>query len=169
MVVYGEISYDTNGAVGVRANYQVTPRFGIVRYEVEGEFQVSRTDVADFGVFLFEGLDSRYILGLSIGQLAFFAADYQQAINAFTMAERALAPERASDLNAAILYYLRGSAYKEQSSLNAAISDYNRAIDLDANNVEAHNSRGILFGEQAIWTRQWPTLIAQSHSTRTTQ
>lgn len=142
MVVYGRTAPG-----GVTAHYEITPRFSEVGYQVEGDFRVSRADVPNYDVFLFNGLDANYIVGLTMGQFFYFDDDYERAILSFSRAIGWLDKnsERAAELQAEVLFIFRGLAYYDQGKLDEAMVDYTRAIDLKPDYTNAFWGRGNVY------------------------
>ena len=50
-------------------------------------------------------------------------------------------------------YLSRGNAYKEQGNIQQAISDFNKAIEIDPNYVDAYNNRGNVYCQQGNFTQ----------------
>ncbi len=134
MVVYGR-----SAPGGVTARYEITSRFSEVRYQVEGDFRVSSAQIENFEAFIYDGMDSRYILGLSIGQLHYFNEEYTAAITAFDLAENSLNAGRLQAVEANILYSYRGNAYDYLEKFAEAIADYDRAIAIEPQAIYYYN------------------------------
>jgi tetratricopeptide (TPR) repeat protein len=141
MVVYGRVAPG-----GVTARYKVTPRYGYLDYVIEGDFRISLTDVDEFEAFLYEGLDARYVLWATIGQLHYFNRDYDQAIIALSHAVDFLDLDRADSLSANVVLYFRANAHRWMDEMSEALSDYDRAISINPRDPFSLNNRGALQG-----------------------
>lgn len=139
MVIYGRIEPG-----GVRASYEITSRRADV-YEVEGDFRVSTADIENLEVFVFEGMDATYILGITVGQLYYLDGSNEDALRAFNMAENALLTSRATDLEADVLFFHQGNTYRNLGDYHQAIAYYNRSIEFNPDNKNSYNNRGVVY------------------------
>ncbi len=55
---------------------------------------------------------------------------------------------KQTDLNDAVTYYNRGNAYFEKGQHDQAISDYNKALEINPRYAEAYNNRGNAYSEK---------------------
>ncbi|MCX5696304.1 MAG: tetratricopeptide repeat protein [Candidatus Omnitrophica bacterium] len=55
--------------------------------------------------------------------------------------------------NEATAYKNRGVAYRDQGNFTQAISDYNRAIELNPNDADPYNNRGVVYRDQGNFTQ----------------
>jgi Tfp pilus assembly protein PilF len=143
MVVYGRIETDS-----VRTSYEITPRFNVVGYEVEGEYSVMREDIDDFDDYLIKGLDVAYVFALTTGQLRFDQRNYQVALSAFTWAIEMLNSARKLSLGAKHLYNYRGLTYAALGDNPQALANYNLAIEIDPSYAPAYINRGLIYFRQ---------------------
>src|SRR5690606_21103613 len=101
-------------------------------------------EVDNFQVFLYNGMDVNYILGLTLGQLHYFDGSYLAARQALRLAEDALEPARGGELQADILYLYKGVVLQALEDHEAALAAFDRAIELDPEFAVAYLDRGMV-------------------------
>jgi tetratricopeptide (TPR) repeat protein len=135
MVVYGRTSEG-----GVTVYYDVAPNEA--RFQFGGIVRAQASEVDNFQVFLYNGMDVNYVLGLTLGQLHYFDGNYVAARQALRLAENALEPARLDELKADILYLYKGIVLQRLEDLTGAVTAYSRAIELNPEFAAAYLDRG---------------------------
>lgn len=79
---------------------------------------------------------------LEQGNVLYANGEYQKAIDAYGTAEH-------FNIRSAEIYNNRGLAYYHLHDLNSALSDFDRAIDIDHEFSYAYNNRGIIYQEMS--------------------
>ena len=143
LVIYGRVT-----AGGVTVSYEVTREQQEVETQVEGEFRTSAAQVENFEVFLYEGMQSRYVLSFTVGQLHLFNDRYSEALRTFNAALTDLSGDQTDLLNVAALQFYRGYSYGRLDDETSAIAAYTEAIRLDSGNAIAYNNRGLALADQ---------------------
>lgn len=143
MVVFGRV---TPG--GATAHYEIVhrknaePAFLTAEAVTGFNLRVSASDVESFEVFIYEGMDSRYITAFVSGHLYYLDHRYEKAVDALTLAEKYLDPERHQELRSQRLYFVRGNAYGMQGKYEHAKQDFDHAVQLDPDDSESYYYRG---------------------------
>ena len=137
MVIYGRVAEG-----GVTVYYDVAPT--PARFQVGGIVRAQASEVENFQVFLYNGMDVNYVLGLTLGQLHYFDGNYVAARQALRLAEEALEPARLDELLADVLYFYKGVVLESLDDYEAALVAFDRAIELDAEFAEAYLDRGMV-------------------------
>ena len=88
----------------------------------------------------------------TVGMACYAAADWDGAIARFTDALRQT-EQSVSALDQNIIYYYRGNAYDSKGDYAQAIADYNQAIHLQPDDVEAYNNRGNAYGSKGDYAQ----------------
>lgn len=138
MVVYGRTSEG-----GVTVNYEVVPTGAV--FQPGGMQRVAASEVGDFDVYLYRGMDVNYFLGLTLGQLYYFQGDYDRAKAALLLAESALDPNRADELHADAFYLYLGAVYTALEDYDAALAAMNRVVEQNPAFAGAYNNRGNVY------------------------
>ncbi|MBI1281604.1 MAG: tetratricopeptide repeat protein [Anaerolineaceae bacterium] len=142
IVMWGEIARG-----GVRIFFEIMPR----RSEVDTtltDLKVATTELTSFDAYLFQGMDTLYIINFIAGQIAFFDGDYVAALSAFDQSISKIPLEREVDLKVDALYFYRANVYYQQGKIDLALADYDRAIRFNPQLAEAYNNRGNLLRSQ---------------------
>lgn len=137
MVVYGRTAEG-----GVTVYYDVAPNEA--RFQVGGIVRAQASEVENFQVFIYNGMDVNYVLGLTLGQLQYFDGNYVAARQALRLAEDALEPGRLEELNADILYFYKGIVLQSLDDSASALTAFDRALDLNPDFAEAYLDRGLV-------------------------
>jgi len=69
--------------------------------------------------------------------------DYDQALLAYGKASELLPPEHKG-----FAYFGRGQSFSAKGSIDYAIAEYNKALQLDPKNADAYYERGLLFAQK---------------------
>lgn len=136
MVIWGEVARG-----GARIYFEITPRRGQVETPVD-DITYAVTDLTSFDTFVFEGMGLVYIVEFIRGQILFFEADYQAAIEALETAAATLEAGTEAKVKAAALFFYLGYAYGQVGKVDEQLSAYNRALELDPDLAAAFNNRG---------------------------
>ena len=142
MVVYGRISLG-----GIRASYEITARTGEIGERVDEVVSVSLADVENFDVFLFNALDTEYVLNFTLGQLAYFDGNYERAKSSFTVAITKLDPDRADELNGQFVYLFRGNSFYNLEDFANSIEDFDKALVINPVFTPAYINLGNAYSE----------------------
>ena len=101
-------------------------------------------------LFSFVTLLTNAIWGQSVTELLRTANNkilFKNYKEALASLNKLVTVEKSNEI-ASKVYHLRGRAYAGLKMQKDALSDFNTAIQLDPNNVEAYNYKGIIFLEQ---------------------
>ncbi len=62
-------------------------------------------------------------------------------------------PQEENDSRVAVasMHYSRGNAYLDANDLDSAISEYNKAIELDPNSADAYANRGLVYFKRSLF------------------
>ena len=60
-----------------------------------------------------------------------------------------------TELNDALAYYNRGNAYHSKGQYDQAISDFNKALEINPRDVTAYNNRGSAYLEKGLYDKAW--------------
>lgn len=126
------------------------------QYDVGNRLQTSE----DFAVFVNQQLPRQadYFVFFTLGQLYYWAQEYEQALSAFSQAILAVAQEKNPPVELAYAYFYRGNIYAVHlQDRPAAITDYRQAAALAPAFAQAAFNLG---GALRIWGN---TLRAQKH------
>lgn len=151
---------------GVLLYFEITPR----RSEVEtsftelevtaveseivnsfSELEVTAAELESFESYIFEGMDSLYVVDFVQGQIAYFSDDYDTALEDFNRAIGAievLPPMRLTALKADVLYFYRGYTNSILGNGAQTMDDYNQTIALNPMFAQAYNNRGAEHSDQ---------------------
>src|SRR5262249_39580585 len=91
IVMWGEIDPG-----GVRLFFEVTPRRGWVGTTID-ELKVSVADLKSFDSYVFQGMDTLYVVYFVTGQIDYFGGKYNEAMIAFNQAEQHIPKDREAD------------------------------------------------------------------------
>jgi tetratricopeptide (TPR) repeat protein len=122
---------------GIADGYGIEPRYEVVRHQgiikKRPELGVIPATDPTFVVYVLEGAprEFEYLVLFSLGQMAYFSDDYQEAIARFDQALAIDLGERSADLNLAAVYLYRGFCHGALGNPQAALDDFDRAIELD--------------------------------------
>lgn len=136
ITIWGESS-----GAGIEVFYEITPL---------NERQVSTTidnlavpsDLENFNTYIFDGMDTSYIVNFTQGQLHYFEEDYETALSFFDEAVESIPAGREDEVRASILHFYTGNALSVLEDYDAAIVSYNTAIELDSQYTLVYLNRG---------------------------
>lgn len=123
MVVYGRVAPG-----GVTAHYNISHQFEERVAEVAANVRVAQNEVQNFEVFLYDGMDINYVVGLLSGQLAYLNGDYAKALSSFSLAKDSLDLSRAEEVGAQVLYTYLGHTFDALGMYSDAIVSYDQAL-----------------------------------------
>jgi tetratricopeptide (TPR) repeat protein len=140
---------------GFADSFGVTPHFEVIQKEksinvVElGQTVIDPSDPGKFTVFVTKdmGAELSYLSLFTIGQIAYFDQDYDQASALFESAIKALPEstklESGKALGLSNLYFFRGYIYHVlRSDLQKAAIEYNNALQYDSGDPSIHYNLG---------------------------
>jgi tetratricopeptide (TPR) repeat protein len=138
---------------GVYDGIVVEPFYEVVENQASIETRVSLGATAaglpTFSAYVVEGLPHQfeYLMLFSLGQLAYFSQDYEQAISLFDEAVAAIGDpgEGGQSLGLDTLYFYRGFSNRRLGHNEAAIQDYGAVIALNPEFVRAYKNRGTAY------------------------
>ncbi|MBZ0316623.1 MAG: tetratricopeptide repeat protein, partial [Anaerolineae bacterium] len=120
---------------GVRVEFEISQNLddqATISLLSSGQLEVAASDVRSFDGYIFEALDTRYIVETMLGRLAYYEGDYQAALAAFGRAKQRVPADRAADVRAEYLYMFQGRAYEAEGEFDAALTAYNDALTMDS-------------------------------------
>jgi tetratricopeptide (TPR) repeat protein len=128
-----------------------SPHFTITRENpqplVSAQLKEVPTELKDFNLYIREELPAQmaYFATFTVGQLYFWDKKYDEALPAFEEASQNIEdkPEGLS-----ILYFDQGYIYAAKGSLDQALINYTKAIELDPTLPDAYNNRGNIYDDQ---------------------
>ncbi|MDZ7991789.1 MAG: tetratricopeptide repeat protein [Nostoc sp. EfeVER01] len=107
-----------------------------------------------FGFLLKTNQNQTYYFTLfTLGMVRYAAGEWKEAIPRFKNALHQVSETNVSTLNKEAVYFYRGVCYYNNSNFNEAIADYNQAIKLKPDFVEAYNNRGNTYAKQGNYTQ----------------
>ncbi|GEM_PF-1909067 len=128
---------------GVRVFYEITPRDDREVYRTVDRVAVS-SDLENYRTYLFEGMDTAYIINFTVGQLYDSAKDYEMSLVFFDEAENSIIEGRQlNEINIHDFYNLRGVVKANLEDYEGAISDFDLAISFENDLARAYNNRGV--------------------------
>jgi len=146
IVIWGQISGSVQAnSGGVAVNFEINAPSQRIESVLFG-FEVSAEQLQDFDVYVFQGMDTGYVVDFIRGQVAYFEGDYDQALRYFNSAVQAIPPDRAADLRVDALYFYRGTIEYLTKQFPAAQLDFDKAISLNIDFAGAYLNRGIVYG-----------------------
>ncbi len=95
---------------GVRVFLEITPRYSRVATRIN-ELKISISDLNSFDSYLFQGMDTLYIVNFISGQIAYFEGSYDRALFAFSQAVGKIPSQHVTELKVDALYSYRGNTY----------------------------------------------------------
>ncbi|MBZ0279219.1 MAG: tetratricopeptide repeat protein [Anaerolineae bacterium] len=131
---------------GVRVYFEVDPGQNEKFYAIN-TIQVAAADLESFETYLFQGMDSLYIVYFVQGQIAYFKRDYPLSESLFDESIARIPPDRANSLQAYAVYGYRGNARYYQRNLTGAIADFDEFIHINPNDAIAYYNRGNARGD----------------------
>lgn len=147
IVIWGEVQEG-----GVKVYFEVTPRRGYVDTTVE-ELRVSASDLTSFEGYIFDGMDSLYIVDFVLGQIHYYEGEYNEALAVFNRAVERIPIGREQDLQAEALFFYRGNTYANLGNYEAAVENYTSVLNLEPENSLAFNNRGVAYHETGDYER----------------
>ncbi|MBC7870513.1 MAG: tetratricopeptide repeat protein [Chitinophagaceae bacterium] len=139
IVIWGEVARG-----GVRLFFEITPRQGSVTTNLD-QLEVSVADLDSFDTYIFQGMDTLYIVNLVIGQIDYFEGNYDHALAALNQAVALIPEERELDLEADALFLYRANIYSRLNDQESAIADYTQALELNPELAVALNNRAVAY------------------------
>ena len=115
--------------------------------EAQGETQPLPAEMKSVTLTLKLAQEMTYLSLFTVGMARYSADDWDGAIVRFTAALSQTA-EDVPALSKGVVYFYRGLAYSAKGNYDLAIQDYNKALELDPNDVKAYNNRGFVHGRQ---------------------
>jgi len=131
---------------GVRVYFEVDPGQNKKFYAIN-TIQVGAADLESFETYLFQGMDSLYIVYFVQGQIAYFKKDYPLSESLFDESIARIPSDRADALQAYAVYGYRGNARYYQQNLTGAIADFDEFIRINPNDAIAYYNRGNARGD----------------------
>lgn len=143
LVIWGEsFSGLTNGVV---VSYEYTPQRGGLVVTRRSAEMIPAT-IESFDTYILEGTDALYVVDFTLGQLAYFERDFENAITAFRRAIRSfedIPTDLHEDTEAEELFFYTGTSYYSINEYQQALENYSRALEVDPEYVLAYNNRGV--------------------------
>ncbi len=140
---------------GTADQYGLEPRYEVVRNQelipTQAEFGITTADLPTFSAYVAQGASNEfeYLMLFSLGQIAYYSGDYQQAFNLF---DEALGihvdPARQEQLGWGTVYFYRGYAAQQTGDDTTALESYSEAIEFSPRNSAAYYNRGLIYDRQ---------------------
>jgi tetratricopeptide (TPR) repeat protein len=150
MVLWGWYG-KTNDKVIVSSNFEILRQTRLM--SLENERQISFFPEGELEAFTLQTqLSSKmtYLVLASVGTIRLEGGDSDAAIARFSAAldEPKFATEA---LNPSQIYYLRGRAYLRKNEITKAVSDFNKAIDITPDFVDAYVYTGVAYAVEGLY------------------
>ena len=166
LTIWGKAAEGT-GLEFIEISYETTPRGeSFVETTVDGVY--IENFLENYTMYFLEGMDSRYIMNFTIGQIYYFDEDYETARSLFDTsvdllkeAVSRIEGTHEDDLKAAPLYFYRGTTYIHLDDYGNALVNLNNALDLDETDASAYTNLGIVYRNLG---RYDDALAAYAHS-----
>ncbi|MBN1122822.1 MAG: tetratricopeptide repeat protein [Anaerolineae bacterium] len=140
---------------GTADQYGLEPRYEVVRNQelipVQAEFGITTADLPTFSAYVAQGASNEfeYLMLFSLGQIAYYSGDYQQA---FSLLNEALDihvdPARQEQLGWGTVYFYQGYAAQQTGDDATALESYSKAIEFSPRNSAAYYNRGLIYDRQ---------------------
>jgi tetratricopeptide (TPR) repeat protein len=136
------VIWGTADSAGIEPFYEVVRNRALIETRVS--MGATLADLPAFNTYVVQGMPDQYeyLLLFSVGQMAYFSQQYEQAIDLFTEALAIDTGEGETDLGLDVVYFYRGFAQRQMGSAEAALADYDRAIELNPEFAAAYLNRG---------------------------
>jgi tetratricopeptide (TPR) repeat protein len=140
------VIWGTADTLGIEPYYEVVRHDKIVKNQIEMS-STAYVDLASFSLYVRRGLpdDFEYLMLFTLGQIAFFGNDYEKALVLFDQTLAIDLGDRVSDLAVFIPYYYRAKVNVILSNEQAALDDFDRAIQLNPGLGPAYVGRGLMY------------------------
>lgn len=137
---------------GFADDFGIEPKYEIVRnqevvYAPRSVGQISADDVPTFRSYVAEDVPNQfeYLMLFTLGQLAYFKADYARAISLFDEALEIELGDHAADMEIYLSHYYRGSAYLVLEQYDPALQDLSAAVALNPSHDLSFYGRGYAY------------------------
>jgi len=129
--------------LGIEPQYEVVRNQEIV-YAPRNVGMIAADDVPTFRAYVAEAVPNQfeYLMLFTLGQIAYFRGEYERAITALDEALAIDLGEEAEELETYLAYYYRGSANLTLKRYDAALTDLDRAIELNPFHSLSYYARG---------------------------
>lgn len=134
----------------IQLNYEIVGHEEAIKEQAQLG-ATSAVDSPTFSASVVKGAatESEYVTLFSLGQIAYFEEEYEEAVRLFDEALKLdLDPERTNELNVATAYMYRGYAKSFLEDYEEALADVNSALEIDPQFARAFNFRGYIYDSQ---------------------
>lgn len=122
-------------------------------YEEPRRFSISDPDQVETIIVTDLPNEASYLILLTLGLDALVVGELDEALDYFTSGIEMSQDKSMSPVDTSDAYFYRANIWLSQQDTLRAIQDYDQAINLRPDFVEAYNNRGIAFGRLAITTK----------------
>jgi tetratricopeptide (TPR) repeat protein len=145
------VIWGTADNVAFEPRYVVIAHSDLIPYRMELELTIATGDTASFNARIAQEapLEFEYLMLFSLGQVAYFSGEYEEAVALYSQALDLLPSfPRTDSLDPEVLYDYRGIARYAQDDLEGAIADFSRAININPEYADGYNNRGWAYYRQ---------------------
>lgn len=139
VVMWGEVARG-----GIAVTFEITPRRSEVVTSID-ELTVSVAQLESFDAYIFEGMDSLYLVNFIEGQLFYFEDKFEEALARFSQAVNDIPSEREKEVRADSLFFYRGTTHYYLREYEQALADFDKSIELDSEYATSYNNRGNVY------------------------